>query len=196
MCVSLGVTSAGARMGALTLAVNVVMMQFFTFFSYFMDGFAFSGEALTGRFNGAGEKGLLHKSVSALLRWTLGVAVLFTFLYSVGLGGVTSLLTDNIDVRRGVENMSIWISLLPIVSAWAFIYDGFFVGITDTGKMMLATLVASVVFFIVAFLRLDGGHIIISPLGNNALWAAFLSYLFLRGGILAAIWKYKNKRYD
>ncbi len=196
MCVSLGVTSAGARMGALTLAVNVVMMQFFTFFSYFMDGFAFSGEALTGRFNGAGEKDLLHKSVRALLKWTLGVAILFSFLYSVGLGGVTSLLTDNIDVRKGVEGMRIWICFLPIVSAWAFIYDGFFVGITDTGKMMIATLVASVVFFIVAFLRFDAGHVIVAPLGNNALWAAFLSYLFLRGGVLAVIWKYKNKRYD
>lgn len=193
MCVSLGVTSAGARMGALTLAVNVVMMQFFTFFSYFMDGFAFSGEALTGRWSGAGEKLLLRESVKALLRWTLGVALLFTILYIVGLGPVTSLLTDNESVRAGVDKMRIWIWLLPIVSAWAFIYDGFFVGITDTGKMMIATLIASVVFFIIAFVRTDSGHFIFRPLGNNALWGAFLCYLFLRGGILAVIWRYKKQ---
>lgn len=193
MCVSLGVTSAGARMGALTLAVNVVMMQFFTFFSYFMDGFAFSGEALTGRWYGAGDKGMLRKSVRALLRWTLGVALLFTFLYTVGEGPVTSLLTDNEGVREGVGAMRLWLCLLPIVSAWAFIYDGFFVGVTDTNKMMIATLVASIVFFIVAFLRLDGSRVVMAVLGNNALWGAFLSYLFLRGGILAVIWKYKKQ---
>ncbi|MDE6793764.1 MAG: MATE family efflux transporter [Muribaculaceae bacterium] len=193
MCVSMGVTSAGARMGALTLAVNVVMMQFFTFFSYFMDGFAFSGEALTGRWYGAGDKDMLRKSVRALLRWTLGVALLFTFLYTVGEGPVTSLLTDNEGVREGVYAMRLWLLLLPIVSAWAFIYDGFFVGVTDTNKMMIATLVASIVFFIVAFLRLEGGRVVMAVLGNNALWGAFLSYLFLRGGILAVIWKYKKQ---
>ncbi|MDE5881825.1 MAG: MATE family efflux transporter [Muribaculaceae bacterium] len=193
MCVSMGVTSAGARMGALTLAVNVVMMQFFTFFSYFMDGFAFSGEALTGRWYGAGDKGMLRKSVKALLRWTLGVAILFAFLYAVGLSPVTDLLTDNEGVREGVHTMRLWLWILPIVSAWAFIYDGFFVGVTDTNKMMIATLVASIVFFIVAFLRLEGGHIVVAVLGNNALWGAFLSYLFLRGGILAVIWKYKKQ---
>ncbi|MDE6769243.1 MAG: MATE family efflux transporter [Muribaculaceae bacterium] len=193
MCVSMGVTSAGARMGALTLAVNVVMMQFFTFFSYFMDGFAFSGEALTGRWYGAGDRGMLRKSVKALLRWTLGVAILFAFLYAVGLSPVTDLLTDNEGVREGVHTMRLWLWILPIVSAWAFIYDGFFVGVTDTNKMMIATLVASIVFFIVAFLRLEGGHIVVAVLGNNALWGAFLSYLFLRGGILAVIWKYKKQ---
>lgn len=193
MCVSLGVTSAGARMGALTLAVNVVMMQFFTFFSYFMDGFAFSGEALTGRWYGAGNKDMLQKSVRALLRWTLGVALLFTLLYAVGQGPVTSLLTDNDSVREGVGSMRLWLWALPLVSAWAFIYDGFFVGVTDTNKMMIATLVASIVFFIVAFLRMEGGRVVMTVLGNNALWGAFLSYLFLRGGILAVIWKYKKQ---
>lgn len=193
MCVSLGVTSAGARMGALTLAVNVVMMQFFTFFSYFMDGFAFSGEALTGRWYGAGNKDMLQKSVRALLRWTLGVALLFTLLYAVGQAPVTSLLTDNDSVREGVGSMRLWLWALPLVSAWAFIYDGFFVGVTDTNKMMVATLVASIVFFIVAFLRMEGGRVVMTVLGNNALWGAFLSYLFLRGGILAVIWKYKKQ---
>lgn len=193
MCVSLGVTSAGARMGALTLAVNVVMMQFFTFFSYFMDGFAFSGEALTGRWYGAGNKDMLQKSVRALLRWTLGVALLFTLLYAVGQGPVTSLLTDNDSVREGVGSMRLWLWALPLVSVWAFIYDGFFVGVTDTNKMMIATLVASIVFFIVAFLRMEGGRVVMAVLGNNALWGAFLSYLFLRGGILAVIWKYKKQ---
>ena len=194
MCVSLGVTSAGARMGALTLAVNVVMMQFFTFFSYFMDGFAFSGEALIGRFTGAGDVPMLRRSVRALLKWTLGVALLFALVYAVGECPVTSLLTDSSNVREGVDAMGVWLWILPLVSAWAFIYDGFFVGTTDTGKMMIATLVASVVFYIVAFFRVESGHIVMSVMGNEALWTAFLSYLFMRGGVLAVIWNIKHKR--
>lgn len=195
MCVSMGVTSAGARMGALTLAVNVVMMQFFTFFSYFMDGFAFSGEALIGRFTGAGDKVMLHKSVKALLKWTLFVALLFSAVYAFGESGVTALLTDNAGVRRGVAGMAAWLWVLPLVSAWAFIYDGFFVGATDTGKMLIATLTASVVFFIVAFLRVGPDGVALGVLGNHALWTAFLSYLLMRGAVLAVIWKIKDKKY-
>lgn len=53
MGVSLSVTAIGARMGDLTMAVNTIMLQFFLFFSYFMDGFSFAGEALIGKNAGA-----------------------------------------------------------------------------------------------------------------------------------------------
>lgn len=41
-------TSTGAAYGDVTLAVNTLLMQLFTLFSYIMDGFAYAGEALTG----------------------------------------------------------------------------------------------------------------------------------------------------
>ena len=41
--------SAGASQGAVVLAVNTLLMQLFTLFSYVMDGFAYAGEALCGR---------------------------------------------------------------------------------------------------------------------------------------------------
>ena len=46
-------TSTGARQGDVILAVNTLLMQLFTLFSYIMDGFAYAGEALTGRYVGA-----------------------------------------------------------------------------------------------------------------------------------------------
>ena len=45
-------TSTGARQGDVILAVNTLLMQLFTLFSYIMDGFAYAGEALAGRFIG------------------------------------------------------------------------------------------------------------------------------------------------
>lgn len=46
-------TSAGAAQGEVVLAVNTLLMQLFTLFSYVMDGFAYAGEALAGRYIGA-----------------------------------------------------------------------------------------------------------------------------------------------
>lgn len=188
ICVTLGVTAAGARLGAATLAINVVVMQFFQFFSFFMDGFAFSGEALVGRWWGAGDSVMVGKYVRALLWWTVGVALLFTVCYGLGSDGITSLLTDSESVRQGVKGMRVWIWSLPVVSAWAFIYDGFYVGVTDTRKMMMSTIVATIVFYIVAFVKLAEGRVVIEVDSNAAVWTAFLSYLFIRGAFLAIAW--------
>lgn len=188
ICVTLGVTAAGARLGAATLAINVVVMQFFQFFSFFMDGFAFSGEALVGRWWGAGDSVMVGKYVRALLWWTVGVALLFTVCYGLGSDGITSLLTDSESVRQGVKGMRAWIWSLPVVSAWAFIYDGFYVGVTDTRKMMMSTIVATIVFYIVAFVKLAEGRVVIEEDNNAAVWTAFLSYLFIRGAFLAIAW--------
>lgn len=188
ICVTLGVTAAGARLGAATLAINVVVMQFFQFFSFFMDGFAFSGEALVGRWWGAGDSVMVGKYVRALLWWTVGVALFFTVCYGLGSDGITSLLTDSESVRQGVKGMRAWIWSLPVVSAWAFIYDGFYVGVTDTRKMMMSTIVATIVFYIVAFVKLAEGRVVIEVDSNAAVWTAFLSYLFIRGAFLAIAW--------
>lgn len=192
--VTMGVTAAGARLGALTLAVNVVVMQFFQFFSFFMDGFAFSGEALIGRWAGAGSAEMVGRNCRALLWWTAGVAALFTALYAVGYDTITALLTDRESVRRGVEEMAWWIVLIPIVSVWAFIYDGFYVGITDTRKMMWATMAATAVFFAVAFVKTEDGRLIIGVESNRVVWTAFLSYLLMRGVVLMAMWRTSLRR--
>ena len=42
-----------ARIGDVEVSSNAVINQLFLFFSYFMDGCAFTGEAMIGRYNGA-----------------------------------------------------------------------------------------------------------------------------------------------
>ncbi len=187
--VSLGVASAGARLGALTLAVNVIVMQLFQFFSFFMDGFAFSAEALVGKFYGSGDEVMVKKSVIALLKWTLSVAVVFTAIYAFCCVGISKILTDQQSAWTGINELRIWIALIPIVSCWAFIYDGFYIGVTSTGKMMTATFVATIVFYIIAFIHYDGDRLTTGIENNKELWSAFLAYLLLRGVILSVRWK-------
>ena len=189
ICVSLGVTSAGARLGALTLAVNVIIMQLFQFFSFFMDGFAFSAEALVGRYFGSHDMTTLRSTVKALLGWTLLMSLLFSAVYAGGCGLISGLLTDSGRVLEGVVDLRVWIGLIPLLSSWAFIYDGFYVGITSTKKMMYATFFSTIVFYIIAFVDYGVDGFCIGVRGNGYHWSAFLSYLMLRGAILAAEWK-------
>lgn len=188
MGVTLAVTSVGARLGDTVLAANAVMMQFFLFFSYFMDGFAFSGEALVGKYSGAGEKENIVKTVRELLKWGVGVSLFFVAVYLCFLPMIGGLLTDNMEVLNEIIKYKYWITVLPPVTVLAFIYDGIFVGLTRTGSMMWGTLVGSLIFFLIIILcRGD--------MTNGLLWSAFELYLFFRGGILAFIFNiYKRKK--
>lgn len=175
--VTLAVTSLGARLGELTLAVNTVMMQFFLFFSYFMDGFAFSGEALCGKWSGARNSRMLKSTVNRLFLWTAGMTIAFSIVYIIGLPGITSLITDVEDVRKGVFGMRWFVIAVPIVSAWAFILDGIYIGLAETRRMFLTILAATFVFCIISI----AGYGFQEGSGNCFLWISFLSYLFIRG---------------
>ena len=187
ICVTMGVTAAGARIGNLTLAVNIIVMQYFQFFSFFIDGFAYSGEALVGLRFGEKNFEMLGKSVRRLLQWTVGMALLFSIGYFLGLESITSLLTDSENVIQGVLKLSFWVVLIPIISCWSFIFDGFYVGITDTFKMMLSTLFGGIMFFTLIGLNQLGIKLPID--GNEVIWTAFLSYLLIRGVFLSFMWK-------
>ncbi len=167
-------TSAGARQGEVVLAVNTLLMQLFTLFSYIMDGFAYAGEALAGRYIGAGRADTLRHFIRVLFRWGWGVAGLFTALYALGGEAFLSLLTDDVLVLRASDGYFYWVLLIPLAGFSAFLWDGIYIGATATRQMLYSMMVASVVFFVVYFSL----H---SRLGNHALWLAFILYLVLRG---------------
>ena len=188
ICVTMGVTAAGGRIGYLTLAVNIIVMQFFQFFSFFIDGFAYSGEALVGLRMGEGNFTMLRKCVNRLLIWTIGSGILFSLTYLVGIGNISSWLTESESVIAGVMELTPWVALIPVVSCWSFIYDGFYVGITDTFKMMLSTLIGGLIFFGILSLNYFELDSLNSINANQIIWTAFLSYLFARGLFLILMW--------
>ncbi|MDE6444742.1 MAG: hypothetical protein K2K64_10045, partial [Muribaculaceae bacterium] len=124
-----------------------------------------------------------------LLLWTTGMAVIISLRYGIGAGPVADVLTDSENVRKGVMEMWVWIALIPAVSAWAFIYDGFYVGLTATRRMMLATIAATAVFFLLAFLRVGSNGVYVDVENNGQIWTAFLAYLLMRGFVLVLLWK-------
>lgn len=167
-------TSTGAAQGEVVLAVNTLLMQLFTLFSYIMDGFAYAGEALAGRYIGTRNRTGLHRTVCQLFYWGFGLSLAFTVLYSVAGKDFLGLLTDDISVINAADSYFYWALAIPFAGFSAFLWDGIFIGATATRQMLYSMLVASASFFGVYYTF----H---SFLGNHALWLAFLVYLSLRG---------------
>ena len=176
-------TAASSHMGRDILAANTLMMQFFILFSYMMDGFAYAGEALAGRYYGAGNQSLLRLTVRALFKWGGMVALAFTAIYGLFARQILSIFTDSPAILDTAADYVIWAMAVPVAGFAAFLLDGIMVGITASKIMRNSMFIATVSFFVLYFALRDS-------MGNNALWLAFLVYLFMRGAVqLAASYK-------
>lgn len=173
-------TSTGAAYGDVVLAVNALLMQLFTLFSYFMDGFAYAGEALTGKYIGAKDNQSLRLTIRHLFKWGIALSLLFTLLYGAGGKSFLGLLTNDTSVISASEEYIYWVLAIPLAGFSAFLLDGICIGATATHLMLRSMLVASASFFLLYY----GLH---DTLGNHALWMAFIVYLALRGIVQGGI---------
>ena len=173
-------TSTGARQGDVILAVNTLLMQLFTLFSYIMDGFAYAGEALSGRYVGACNLVQLKRAVKALFCWGVVLSLVFTLLYGIGGENFLGLLTNDTVVIETAGRYFYWVLAIPLAGFAAFLWDGILIGATATRFMLWAMLVASGSFFVIYYCFSGATN-------NHTLWLAFLVYLALRG-IMQTIW--------
>lgn len=174
IAVTVSFTSFGARQGETMLAVNTLMMQLFTIFSYFMDGFAYAGEALAGACYGARNTKGLKETVNGLFFWGWCLSSFFTLLYGIGGLHFLGLLTSQHDILQACKPYIYWSALVPFCGFAAFLWDGIFIGITATRQMLYAMLAAMIIYFVV--------YCCLFPyIGNHGLWIAFLLYLSMRG---------------
>ena len=179
-------TSASAKFGDITLAVNSLMMQLFILFSYMMDGFAYAAEALTGRFVGEQNHKALRKLVNRLFGWGFGLTGFFTLLYFLFSDSILGLLTDKQSVLDMANLYINWVLLIPVAGFSAFLWDGIFIGMMASRQMRNSMFVAMISFFIIYFFTKN-------MLANDGLWLAFITYLGMRGIIQALI--FRNIKY-
>ena len=174
VAVTMWFTRRGSEFGVTILAANALLIQLFMFFSYFSDGFAFAAEALAGKAVGANDLTTLHTVVKTSLRRGIEVAITFTIAYLLAGPFIISLLTDVPQVVASARTFLPWAVAVPLCGILAFIYDGIYIGLTNTRAMLLSIFFAMLIYFAV--------ELTLSPtLGNHALWLAFILYLLARG---------------
>ena len=174
VAVNAAFTSVGSRQGDVILAVNTLLFQFFTLYSYIMDGFAYAGEAICGKYYGAGNAPSFHACIRRLFAWGVIMTVVYTAAYYFGANDILHVLSNEQTVIEASEPYLLWVALIPVAGMGAFIWDGVFIGITDSRGMLLSCFVAAIVFAIMLSL-------FFTTMGNHALWLALLSYLLARG---------------
>lgn len=178
VAVTMWFTHAGAVQSTEILAANALLLQLFMLFSYFMDGFAFSGEALAGKYHGSRNTSALNTLITDILRIGLWCALIFAALYGLLGEAFLSVLAEDRSVVATASTYLPWAAAIPLCGFLAFAWDGVLIGLTRTRIMLAAMGLAMIAFFALYFA-------LYHRWGNHALWLAFDVYLLVRG---AAEW--------
>ena len=154
IAIYIGFTVISARYGDVLLAVSSIMMKLLMIFSYFTDGFAYAGEALTGRYIGAGDRSMVRQTVRWTFAWSMGIAVIFMGIYHWAGVPLLKMMTSDMEVVAAAEGYLPWLLLMPVMGCAAFTWDGIYIGATASKAIRNSMLWAVVGFFAVWFVGL------------------------------------------
>ena len=193
IAVYIGFTMISARYGDMMLAVGAILMKLLMIFSFFTDGFAYAGEALTGRFIGESSQDGVKSTIRQTFFWSLGVMVLFFLVYGVGGVPLLRLMTSDPGVVEAGREFIPWLLLMPVIGCPAFTWDGIFTGATASKDLRNSTVWCVVGFFAVWFagvglLKAFHGSVP-ETWAIHLLMAAYFTHLFVRALYLTLRWR-------
>lgn len=168
----------GGRLGAETLAVNAVLMNFVAMASHGLDAFAHAAEALVGRAIGTGRPRAVAHAVRAAFVWAVGLASLVVGVFFLAGPSLVALLTGIEAVRAGAAAHLAWPAAMPLVAVFAYTFDGIFLGATRADLLRNGMILSALVY--------AGALAILVPaFGNHGLWASLMAFNAARGVFLA-----------
>lgn len=199
MVVYVGFTALASHYGDEELATSSILMKLMMVFSFFVDGFAYAGEALVGKAIGEATKShdevpeahdeatksldgtaklldggkRLRDIIRLLFNWSIGMGVAFTLLYLwYGQGMVRLLTSDETVLSRAGELMG-WLIAMPIVSTIAFMWDGIYAGAT-AGREIRNSMIWAAGAFVIAYVSTYWWA------GVQAIYIAYFAHLVAR----------------
>lgn len=186
MVVYVGFAMLISKYGDVELAVGSIMMKLFMFFSFFVDGFAYAGEALVGKTYGEGkEEQRINSIVRSLFVWSIGVGLLFTIVYALWGKENIALMTNDAAVLGASMRYMGWLIAMPLVSALAFMWDGVYVGAT-AGVPLRNAMIWAALAFVAGYLATY------RTCGAQALYIAYFAHLTAR--VVYLTWKWRDVR--
>ena len=107
--------------------------------------------------------------------------MVFVLVYTLFPHAIFTMFTSEAEVVETAMYYHLWCSLVLIVSMPAFVWDGVFIGVTETRGMLVAVATACALFFTLYFS-------FPSSWGNHTLWISFVAFLSTRSLVQTFIW--------
>lgn len=166
-----------AELGDVTLAANQILHHMLIFTSFGLDGVAHAAETVLGEKVGQRNRAAFRQAMRVVFQWAAVVGLLNILLYALLGHAIIGVMTGIPEVRAAAADFLIWPVLMPLVSVWAYTYDGVYLAATRT-TIMRNTVIASFAGFLAAL------YTLMPVYGNLGLWVAVTTFLIGRGLLL------------
>jgi putative MATE family efflux protein len=167
-----------ARFGETELAAHQVALVIWTALGLGLDAVAIAGQALVGRYLGAGDVSGARQATQRMVEWSIGAGLVFALLIYAGRDFLPQLFTSDAAVREQLAAVLLVIAVILPPTGWAFALDGVLIGAGDARFLAVGQAATLAVFVpaAAAAVALDGGL--------DGLWWAFGVWMLARMGML------------
>jgi len=171
-------TNLSSVLGTTVLAANAILLRVQYLASHFIDGAAFATESLAGILRGRGDAGGLRRLLRLSLATGFCCALGFALLIVTAPRFLYPLLTSHQEVVAVTVRFGYWLIPVLLFGSVAYIYDGFFLGLTK-GRVLRNSMLFStiLVFGPVAWVAAERGD-------NDILWLAMALWMVSRAATL------------
>jgi putative MATE family efflux protein len=167
-------TAVAARLGDADIAAHQIILSLWSLLAFALDAIAIAGQAIIGRYLGAGDAQGARDACRRMVEWGIAVGVVLGILVIITRPAFLPLFTSDPAVKDVALPALIIVALSQPISGIVFVLDGVLMGAGDGPYLAWAMLITLVVFSPVALLvPVLGG-------GLTALWATMTLMMTVR----------------
>jgi putative MATE family efflux protein len=179
--------AVAARIGVAELAAHQVALQVWGTLSLALDAVAIAGQALTGRWLGAGVTERARDAARRMIELDVAVGVVLGLALFLTRQPLASLFSADERVVAATAYVLIWVAVAEPLNGYVFALDGILIGAGDLAYLGRTMAAAAVVFAAGALwlIRIEAG---LGPL-----WAWLTTFMVLRA--LGLWWRWRGDRW-
>lgn len=179
----LATTYVATDAGTVAVAAHQVAFTIWLFLSLALDAVAIAGQAIVGRYLGAGDVGGARAATRRMVEWGAASGVVLGVVVVLLRTAYVPLFTPDADVRSLLLAVLLVAAVFQPVAGVVFALDGILIGAGDGRYLAWAGVVT-----LAAFLPL-AGLVLVLDAGLVALWWAFNGFLLARLVTLVLRWR-------
>ncbi|MGW4896770.1 MATE family efflux transporter [Kitasatospora sp. NPDC004240] len=168
-------TAVAAGLGDDEVAAHQIAMTVFLFVAFALDAVAIAGQAIIGRYLGAGDVPGARAATRRMVEWGAGAGLVFGLLVVVARPLYVPLFTPDPAVQGQLTTVLLLLALCQPVAGVVFVLDGVLMGAGDGPFLAWAMLATLAVFAPLAL------AVPVLGLGLGGLWWAMNLFMLVRG---------------
>jgi putative MATE family efflux protein len=176
-------TAVAARLSTVDLAAHQISFEIWSFLALSLDAVAIAGQALIGRYLGAGQVPVARSAGDRMLAWGAVLGLTAGVLVVVLSGALPLVFTEDPAVRDLTGFVLLWVAVLQPINGVVFALDGLLIGAGDQRYLAWSMVMALACFAPAA------GAVLVLDLGIGWLWAALGVLMAARLATLLVRWR-------